>query len=111
MSIQEKLNSLNCYRNLTPDVHSAPAHVVSQKKAPSQDSKRQLRKLNSEAKKYKSILEKKKSVDKENLQSIDIDIARYNKLKAKKEKDERLKTKFEATLKTDFNKDLWTSMF
>ena len=110
LTIQEKLNSLNCYRNLLPDEHSAPAHIVRELKKPVEDSKRQLRKKQVEAKKFKSILEKKKINDKENLLlATDMDSSKFNKLKAKQEKDTRLNTKLEATLKTEFTKDIWSS--
>ena len=53
---------------------------------------------------------KSRSNDKENLLlTTDKDVAAFNKLNAKIAKDERLKTSYETVLKSEFNKDLWTS--
>lgn len=56
-SLDEKLKSLGCYRNLNPDPISAPAHLVRQNKEPRPNSKRQA-KLAEKAKK-KTELDKK----------------------------------------------------
>ncbi len=115
LTLQEKMDSLNCYRNLRPDVNSAPAHIVRDIKPAKEGSKRQLKIKRLETKKFKSRLSAKKRVktsdkDKENLTiSSDIDVAKVNKTEAKKEKDKRLESCNEITMEAEFNKDVWNS--
>ena len=109
------MDSLSCYRNLRPDVNSAPAHIVRDIKPAKEGSKRQLKVKRLETKKFKSRLNAKKranatSKDKENLIiSSDMDVAKVNKIEAKKEKDKRLESCNEITMEAQFNKDVWTS--
>lgn len=52
-SLEEKLNNLSCYRNLKPDIISAPAHIVGHKKTPKPNSKRQAKIAETVEKKHK----------------------------------------------------------
>ncbi len=113
--MQEKLNSLYCYRNLKPDKNSAPAHIIRDNRSPQKESKRQLKIKRLETKKFKSRLEAKQKAnliktDKENLISTDLDVSVLSKLNAKKEKDARLQGCNEQIIKAEFEKDLWTSI-
>jgi len=116
LTLQEKMDSLNCYRNLKPDVNSAPAHIVRDIKLAKEGSKRQLKIKRLETKKFKSRSEAKKRVktdgttDKENLiLASDIDVANLNRMEDKKLKDKRLESCNEITMEAEFNKDVWTS--
>ena len=92
LTLQEKLDNLNCYRLLRPDTeNSAPAHIVTIRQEPCKDSKRQ-------AKLNERKLSKLKG---KNLVQID----QVPKWKLPKP----IVPKTQVIIKADFDKDLWNS--
>ena len=92
--------NLNCYRNLKPDPHSAPIHLIRPREAPVVDSKRQQKLDKLRARKAKLVLKKK------NLKSLD-----QIETKISRKFVNGTSEKLECTLKADFQKDLWNCNF
>lgn len=41
LTLEEKMNNLNCYKNLQPDPNSFPAHIIRPANKPDKESRRQ----------------------------------------------------------------------
>ena len=91
-SLDEKLKSLGCYRNLNPDPISAPAHIVRQNKEARPNSKRQVKLAEIEKKKKTELDIKKKKG------SINQPVAKKTKLGG---------DKFDVSFETNPTTDIW----
>ncbi len=97
LTLKEKMENLNCYRNLKPDVNSLPALSVSSKQKPDQLSKRQLKLKEKKAETKQKLLAKKKK----NLET--------SSTSNKNDSSSKKKPKVDVTLNAEFEKDLWNS--
>ena len=95
LTLEEKLNNLNCYRLLRPDTeNSAPAHIVTVRQTPRENSKRQTKLKTQQLLMYAS--------------KAKCDPKVYDELPAWKQTKPVI-PKTQVIVKADFNKDLWNS--
>ncbi len=98
LTLEEKMNQLNCYKNLKPDPNSAPAHVIRSLTKADVTSKRQAVLKKIELQKLQARMNAKKRQKKPRVEAtIDEDTSGF------KEK------KLNIILDAKFNKNLWTS--
>ena len=98
LTLEEKMNQLNCYKNLKPDPNSAPAHVIRSLTKPDVTSKRQAVLKKIELQKLQARMNAKKRQKKPQLAATIDDT-----------KSEFKEKKLNIILDAKFNKNLWTS--
>lgn len=120
-TLAEKMENLNCYKNLKPDPNSLPAHNVWVIPKPDEESKRQKEILERKAKKMQRKLgaKSRKSsycaklakdlIENEEVESFEIKKRKKSKVLPAEFKENFTEKKLNVHLEGEFDKDIWST--